>query len=162
MEPDVIRKTATCIRRLNEEHAYGTQFLWKFDPPMEYRTWRDGEVVHHSEYGVTSAIDHAFASETYLFASDEEGEWMTSDEQEGSSKGPTPHAYVIARAGYEAIVPQDIDLTVDPAIIAMLDDKKEGKDTSWFYTKRPDYEKAETTHAFFGGAFEITLADEEG
>ncbi|WP_454113529.1 hypothetical protein [Microbacterium maritypicum] len=84
-------KIATFVRDVSEQNgATGEQRLYRLDPPM------DGV-----EFVITSAVNHSWAHETYLFPADEDGAIVDWGELEGSYRGDTDHERALRGAGYE-------------------------------------------------------------
>lgn len=91
-------KTATLIRDGLDQFT-GWAALYKIDPPMKVE---GGETT----YVVVSATTTAFGlNETYIFASDENGEITNWRELNGSYQGGQSHTRALEGAGYKAVVP---------------------------------------------------------
>lgn len=90
--------TATFIKQC--EGFRGVASLYRLDPPLEARDWRNN-LEGTYEYVIVSAADDKFSGpETYLFPADETGEIVNWDELDGSYKGGFDHARALAGAGY--------------------------------------------------------------
>ena len=102
--------TATTVKLLrNTGNWDGDARLYRLDPPIKYKEYDwdndDNEVVteHVAEYVVVSAVHNAFAHETYIFPADRKGNIEKWGELEGSQRGTTSHAKVLANAGYKVV-----------------------------------------------------------
>ena len=91
-------KIATYVGPGHSDRA--DQRIYRLDPPI---SWIDlfADRTRTSEYVVVSAVDHSFATETYIFPSDKEGTITNWGELDGSFKGGVDHERALRRAGYE-------------------------------------------------------------
>lgn len=82
----------------------GKAGLYKLDPPMKYTKWdfeTDEEVEYKTEYVVVSPANVMFSGpETYIFASDENGEVTDWMELAGSFRGGLNRERALNKAGY--------------------------------------------------------------
>lgn len=88
-------KTATKVRDL--DGFAGMAALYKLSEPLA--SYDESENSY--EYVVVSAVDNAYATETYLFGSNENGEVLNWLELEGSTRGVHDHQIALNEAGYE-------------------------------------------------------------
>lgn len=91
-------KTATYVGPGTSGRA--DQRIYRLDPPI---TWVDmfDERSESSEYVVVSAVDASYATETYIFPSDEHGTITYWGELDGSFQGDVDHERALRGAGYE-------------------------------------------------------------
>ena len=87
--------------RLSPENNWrGDAKLYRLDPPMEVRGWENA-VTASTEYVVVSAAVVPFSGpETYIFASDQDGNVEDWCEQAGSYRGGLDHEAALEGAGY--------------------------------------------------------------
>lgn len=89
--------TATFVKDLGK--GTGSQKLWPLSEPVTAGYGEDNETT---EYVVTSAtIAMSSGPETYIFASDAEGEITNWGEMTGSFRGELDHEHAIENAGWE-------------------------------------------------------------
>jgi hypothetical protein len=82
---------ATKVRDLADWNAPGQRAsLYRMDPPHE-----------GASHVIVSAINDAYAHETYIFASGEDAKVSNWTEMFGSAKGTTSHEDALRGAGYE-------------------------------------------------------------
>jgi hypothetical protein len=93
------KPTATKIKELRANPHVASQVLYKLSKPIGYDDYgRKGE----TSYVVVSAADAPFSGpETYIFASDAEGNVHSYNELDGSFRGSLDHAKALKGAGYE-------------------------------------------------------------
>lgn len=90
------------VRDLPPNNPTQVQTLYHLSQPITYG-W-DNE--SRTEFVVVSALSAAFDThkpETFIFPADEQGEIVDFSEMQGSQRGTTDHATVIAAAGWEMV-----------------------------------------------------------
>lgn len=80
--------------------AGAEQALYRLSEPITYGWNNDQQTEYVVISALTFAFDHA-GSETFIFPADEHGEVVDWGELDGSQRGTTSHAAVIAAAGWE-------------------------------------------------------------
>jgi len=88
-------KTATKVKDL--DGFTGSAALYKLSEPIASY----GEPENGYEYVVVSAVDNAYATETYIFGSSESGRVSDWTELPGSVRGVYDHTVALNHAGYE-------------------------------------------------------------
>lgn len=101
-----IRANPVKFDRLQEGNV--VQVLWKLSEWVPYTDWSDGEVitVGKTDYILTSSSTIPGVHETFVFACDNEGTWLTGREQAGSHL-EIDHAEAIARFLASVVVAPD-------------------------------------------------------
>ena len=96
---------AQFIKDVSEDWQ-GTAYLFKVDPPMKYdEPWDDSDPpAKETEYVVASAVVAMMTgAETYIFATDAEGNVIDWGELEGSGRGFLDPDQAIRNAGYNVL-----------------------------------------------------------
>ena len=90
-----IRANPVKFNRLQEGRV--VQVVWKLSEWVPYTDWSDGEIVTtgKTDHVLTSSSTIPGVHETYVFACDSEGKWLTGLEQAGSH-GEIDHAEALA------------------------------------------------------------------
>lgn len=99
-------KTATFVRDIETDSPCVVQKLYKISPPQ---TMIDSdERIEPYEYVVVSAADvpamegmpFTRVHETFIFPAHADGDWITSAELPGSTRGVVDHAYALNVGGW--------------------------------------------------------------
>lgn len=93
-------KTATFVRRRD---GNGDGRVYRLDPPLKYTRWNgDGVDEITTDHVWVSAANVTYSGpETYIFASDADGEVSDWCELPGSFRGDLDHAKALSNVGYE-------------------------------------------------------------
>jgi hypothetical protein len=93
-------KTAKLLKD-NLPSFRGHAALYKLDPPLVDKGWRDDDPEKHHSYVIVSAVDAMFSGpETYIFPANEDGQIQDYGELEGSYRGGFDHVTALEGAGY--------------------------------------------------------------
>lgn len=77
------------------------QSLYELEWPL-FQEKYDGTVLMF-DYVVISAVNNAYAHETYIFPSDQDGKVLDWSELDGSYQGGTDHGHAIQSAGWTLV-----------------------------------------------------------
>ena len=92
-------KTARLIKDLNDWN--GAASVYELSTPA---TWLDdSNKEHKTKYVIVSAVNSAYAYETFIFPSDEDGEPLSMMEMDGSMTDTVSHEDALSNAGYQII-----------------------------------------------------------
>lgn len=94
---------AIFVRNRTENHV-AEQRVYRCDPPMPRGEDFDGATKEPAAFVVVSKVVVPFSGpETYIFASDADGDISDFMELPGSMRGEHTHEVVLAEAGYEVV-----------------------------------------------------------
>lgn len=108
--------TGKAYRYMYNSNTMGHAEAYRLDPPRKVTRWdaeTDEDITREYSLVVVSSVDWAYAHETLVFPSDENGQIADWSEIWGE-RGTTDHAKVLGDMGYE--------IAYDPTIIVQVED----------------------------------------
>ena len=99
----ITRKTARFVKQIRSSHN-SEQNVYEVYPPVEWvNEYESSKKTEPSRYITVSRVKNRYVDETFIFAANEDGEFKSWTELEGSTRPATIPDVLLEQLGYEVI-----------------------------------------------------------